>query len=139
MHSIRSGHCSYRDYQLAYEVHGPAQASDRTILLVHGVLLDAYVNRDIAGALVKAGYQVVLLDLLGHGRSDAPADAHQYRLERFAEQVLTALDHLQLESVILGGISLGIVVVLMVFALVTPAQRSEIVLRLEAADAPAAG
>lgn len=116
MHSIRSGTCSYQEFELAYEAHGPDQPQRDTVLLVHGVLLDTYVNRDIAGALVKAGYRVILLDLLGHGRSDAPADAHQYRLERFAEQVITAMDHLQLSKVILGGISLGTITALHVAA-----------------------
>lgn len=114
MHSIRSGHCEYQKFQLAYEVHGPDQARRPPILLVHGVLLDAYVNRDIAAALVKAGYQVILLDLLGHGRSDAPADARLYRVDFFADQVLCAMDQLGLERVILGGISLGTITALQV-------------------------
>lgn len=116
MHSIRSGTCAYQEFELAYEIHGPDQPQRDTVLLVHGVLLDTYVNRDIAGALVKAGYRVILLDLLGHGRSDAPADAHQYRLERFAEQVIAAMDQLQLSKVILGGISLGTITALHVAA-----------------------
>lgn len=114
MHSIRSGHCQYQHHKLAYEIHGPEQANRPSILLVHGVLLDAYVNRDIAAALVKAGYRVILLDLLGHGRSDAPADARLYRLDFFAEQVLSAMDQLDLERVILGGISLGTITALQV-------------------------
>lgn len=114
MHSIRSGHCQYQRHALAYEIHGPEQSTGPSILLVHGVLLDAYVNRDIAAALVKAGYRVILLDLLGHGRSDAPADARLYRVDFFAEQVLCAMDHLGLERVILGGISLGTITALQV-------------------------
>ena len=111
MHRIQSLAFDYNGYQLAIEQHGER---GEAIILVHGILLDAYVNRDIAQALVSAGYKVFLLDLLGHGRSATSTDATLYRVDFFAEQVIAAMDHLQLDTAILGGLSLGTITALQV-------------------------
>ncbi|MGQ0620367.1 MAG: alpha/beta fold hydrolase [Panacagrimonas sp.] len=97
-------------YRLGYECYGPAGATP--VILVHGVLLDAYCNRDIAGALAAEGYRVILLDLLGHGRSDKPIKAAEHRVDFYAEQVLGLMDHLGLDRAILGGVSLGAITTL---------------------------
>jgi pimeloyl-ACP methyl ester carboxylesterase len=47
------------------------------------------------------------LDLLGHGRSDKPTHASEYRIDSYADQVVALLDHLGVEKAVLGGISLG--------------------------------
>lgn len=97
-------------YRLGYETYGPATGTP--VLLVHGILLDSYCNRDIAGALAAEGYRVILLDLLGHGRSDKPVKAAEHRVDFYAEQVLGLMDHLGLEQAILGGVSLGAITTL---------------------------
>jgi pimeloyl-ACP methyl ester carboxylesterase len=58
----------------------------------------------------------VLLDLLGHGTSDKPVHAAEYRLDVYADQVVALLDHLRVERVVLGGLSLGANVALHVAA-----------------------
>jgi pimeloyl-ACP methyl ester carboxylesterase len=50
---------------------------------------------------------VVTLDLLGHGRSDRPADPLVYSMTAYAEQVTALLDHLEAPEAIIGGTSLG--------------------------------
>lgn len=97
-------------YRLAYEVFGPAHGTP--VLLVHGILLDSLCNRDIAALLAAEGYRVVLLDLLGHGRSDKPTKAAEHRVDFYAEQVLGLMDHLGLERAIIGGVSLGAITTL---------------------------
>jgi pimeloyl-ACP methyl ester carboxylesterase len=89
---------------LAYERYGHG---DGTVVLLHGLLMDARLNRGLARALAGSGYRVVLLDLLGHGASDKPVHAAEYRLDVYAEQVLALLDHLGADRVVLGGLSLG--------------------------------
>ena len=74
---------------------------------MHGLLLDANLNRDLAHALASRGNSVVLLDLLGHGRSDRPVHASEYRMDLYVEQVLALLDHLRVDEAVLGGLSLG--------------------------------
>ena len=107
-------HFEYGDYRLAYEVHG---AGPQTVVLLHGLLLDAHVNRDLGCALADAGFRVVLLDLLGHGRSDRPHDPTLHRFDLYAKQVVALLDHLEVRQAVIGGLSLGADVSLHVAAL----------------------
>lgn len=92
-------------HTLVYDLYGPSAAP--LVVYLHGLLLDAELNRGIAQALAEQGYRVALLDLLGHGRSDKPTHASTYRIDSYADQVIGLLDHLGVEKAVLGGISLG--------------------------------
>jgi pimeloyl-ACP methyl ester carboxylesterase len=94
----------YQGYTLGYEVHGDGE---RVVVLTHGLLLDAGVNRPLARSLAAHGFRVVLLDLLGHGASDKPHHATQHRMDRYARQVVALLDELGVQRAIVGGVSLG--------------------------------
>jgi pimeloyl-ACP methyl ester carboxylesterase len=83
--AVRSGTFVHRGFELAYEVYGD---SGVPCLLVHGLLLDSLLNRDLAQRFVAEGYQVVLLDLLGHGKSEKPTDPREHRVDFYAEQVV---------------------------------------------------
>jgi pimeloyl-ACP methyl ester carboxylesterase len=95
---------AYGQYRLAYEVYG---SGDRVLVWLHGLLLDANLSRGLARRLAARGNRVVLLDLLGHGRSDKPRHAGAHRMDLYAEQVLRLLDELDVDQVVLGGVSLG--------------------------------
>lgn len=102
--AVRGGHFMVAGHQLAYEIYG----DDGTpCVLVHGILLDSLLNRDLAVRFAAAGYQVALLDLLGHGRSAKPHDPKEHRVDFYAEQLLALMDHLGWERALIGGISLG--------------------------------
>jgi 2-succinyl-6-hydroxy-2,4-cyclohexadiene-1-carboxylate synthase len=47
------------------------------------------------------------IDLIGHGRTDAPLDSQRYRMERCVEDLVTLFDELGIESTALLGYSLG--------------------------------
>jgi acyl-CoA-binding protein/pimeloyl-ACP methyl ester carboxylesterase len=111
MHRVEQGSFKHEGYTLAYELHGPEDGIP--VLLMHGILLDAAVNRDLTGPMVEAGFRVILLDLLGHGRSDR-AEAAELRIDFFGEQAVACLDHLKLDSAVIGGLSLGAIVALQV-------------------------
>lgn len=98
------GTFDHNGWTLAYEVHGEGP---RVVVLMHGLLLDAGVYRPLARALAGAGHRVVLLDLLGHGRSDKPRRASVHRMDSYADQVISLLDHLGLDEAVIGGVSLG--------------------------------
>jgi pimeloyl-ACP methyl ester carboxylesterase len=91
-------------HRLAYEIHGEG---DRLLVYLNALLLDANMNRAIARALAERGSRVVLLDLLGHGRSDKPVHASEYRMDTYVEQVFALLDELREPEAVLGGVSLG--------------------------------
>lgn len=65
------------------------------------------MNGHVATQLADRGNRVILLDLLGHGRSDKPRHASEHRLEYAGEQVVALLDHLGLDQAVIGGMSLG--------------------------------
>jgi pimeloyl-ACP methyl ester carboxylesterase len=94
----------HNGHWLAYEEFGEG---DRLLVYLHGLLLDANLNRGLASALAERGNRVVLLDLLGHGRSDKPAHAHEYRMDLYVEEVFALLDELEVDEAVLGGLSLG--------------------------------
>jgi pimeloyl-ACP methyl ester carboxylesterase len=50
---------------------------------------------------------VICLDVLGHGESDRPEAMWNYSMTNFGAQAIALLDHLGVESAVLGGTSLG--------------------------------
>lgn len=107
--AIKTGHFTHNGYRLAYEVHGN---SGTPCILVHGLLLDTLINRELAQRFVGEGYQVILLDLLGHGASDKPTHPNEHRIDFYAEQTLACLDHLDIDQALIGGMSLGAITAL---------------------------
>ena len=102
--TYRTASFEHEGHRLVYDEYG---SGDSLVVYMHGLLLDSNLNRGIADALADRGNRVVLLDLLGHGRSDCPAHAAEYRIDSYAEQVIGLLDHLGVEGAVLGGLSLG--------------------------------
>jgi pimeloyl-ACP methyl ester carboxylesterase len=99
-----AGSFRYHGYRIAYEVHGDG---DRTLVLVHGLLMNRRMYDRLVPAMTARGNRVVTVDLLGHGRSDRPADRQLYSMTAFADQVLALIDHLEVEAPVVGGTSLG--------------------------------
>lgn len=90
--------------RIAFDVHGEGE---RTLVLVHGLLMNRWMYDGLAPELASRGFQVVTVDLLGHGASDRPHDMRAYSITAFAEQLAALLDHLELEAPVVGGTSLG--------------------------------
>ena len=124
--AIRSGQFYWRGQRIAYECYGD---SGTPCLLVHGILLDSHVNRPLAMQFAGEGYQVVLLDLFGHGRSDKSGDPADHRIDFYAEQMIAALDHFQWPRALVGGISLGAISALQL-ATVAPHRISALFLEM---------
>jgi pimeloyl-ACP methyl ester carboxylesterase len=91
-------------HRLAYTSYGERP---RVTVLVHGLLLSQRMHEPLAVALAERGNRVVTLDLLGHGRSDRPADMWRYSMTAFGEQVIALLDHLDVDEAVVLGTSLG--------------------------------
>jgi len=99
--------------RLEYTEYG---AGPHWVVLLHGQLMTRRMHQPLARALAAERLHVVTLDLLGHGRSDRPADPLVYSMSAFADQVLALLDHLGAERAVVGGTSLGANVALEVAA-----------------------
>jgi haloalkane dehalogenase len=79
--------------RMAAYVDGPADAAP--ILLLHGEPSWSYLYRKMAPLLVAAGHRVVMVDLVGFGRSDKPtqiADHTYFRHIGWVQQVVQSLD-----------------------------------------------
>jgi pimeloyl-ACP methyl ester carboxylesterase len=92
------------EHELTYDVLGQG---DRTLVLVHGLLMNRRMYERLAPEMAARGNRVVCLDLLGHGRSDRPDDPRLYSMTAFADQVKALLDHMELDQAVIGGTSLG--------------------------------
>jgi pimeloyl-ACP methyl ester carboxylesterase len=90
--------------RLHYERHGEGS---RVLVFLHGLLLDNQLSRRLAADLADRGFQVVLLDLPGHGRSDKPRHASVHRMDSYARHVVALLDELGIDQAVIGGVSLG--------------------------------
>ena len=102
--SERVGQFFVGDDRLEYTEFG---SGERWVVLLPGQLMPRLMHEPLARALAAEGNHVVTLDLLGHGRSDRPEDPREYSMTAFAEQVVHLLDHLGVESAVVGGTSLG--------------------------------
>jgi 3-oxoadipate enol-lactonase len=75
------------------------------VLLVHALMADGSLWSGQVPALLKAGYQVLRLDLPGHGGSGARSAPCS--MADLANDVVLLLDHLDIKRVHFGGISIG--------------------------------
>jgi pimeloyl-ACP methyl ester carboxylesterase len=92
-------------YQIFYIEGGPSNGP--TVVLIHG--LGSKSQQDwvaLAPYLVRAGYHVYAMDLLGYGRSVKPPEL-SYSIREEAKFVESFLDANHLTSVALGGNSMG--------------------------------
>jgi naphthoate synthase len=88
--------------ELSVELAGRGPA----LLLLHGFTGSAETLRDLAAELAS-DFLTISVDLLGHGRSDAPRDASRYALECAAGDLARVLDSLGIERAHVLGYSLG--------------------------------
>jgi pimeloyl-ACP methyl ester carboxylesterase len=98
------GEFTYEGYRLSYDEYGDG---NRPLVLIHGLLMSRRMFERLGPILAEHGNRVIALDLLGHGRSDRPEDLQRYSMPLFAYQVNALLDHLELETAVIGGTSLG--------------------------------
>jgi len=102
--SERIGQFFYEGARLEYTEYG---AGDQVVVLLHSQLMPRRMHEPLARTIAATGYHVITLDLLGHGRSDRPNEPKRYSMTAFAGQVVALLDHLGVESAVIGGTSLG--------------------------------
>ena len=76
------------------------------VLLVPGWGCSTYVFRENIVPLAKAGYHVVAVDLKGHGLSDKPKSAGEYRLQSMRVHLTQILEALG-KPAIVCGLSMG--------------------------------
>ena len=95
---------SYSGHRISYDEYG---SGERPLILIHGLLMNRHMFDRLGPEMAARGNRVVAIDLLGHGRSDRPADMSHYSMTFFARQVEALMDHLGIGNAVVGGTSLG--------------------------------
>lgn len=108
--------------RLAYEDVGEGQP----VLWQHGLGANRAQPAEVFPPL--PGWRRITLECRGHGASDL-GDPAQLTIAQFAEDALALLDHLQIESAVVGGISLGAAIALRLAALYPGRVRSLVLAR----------
>ncbi|KUP05338.1 hydrolase [Bacillus coahuilensis m2-6] len=87
-----------------YEYHQNPQ-SDKTFVLLHGFLSSTFSFRRLT-PLLKEAYNVLTIDLPPFGNS---GKSHQfiYSYENISKTVISLLDHLNIQHIVLAGHSMG--------------------------------
>lgn len=88
------------DYQLFYEESGHGVP----VVLLHGFPLSSRIWSPLRPAMARYA-RLITPDLRGHGLSDKPSGS--YSMESLAHDIATLADRLGLETLVLGGHSMG--------------------------------
>ncbi|MED3789191.1 alpha/beta hydrolase [Peribacillus frigoritolerans] len=81
------------------------EGTGRPIIFLHG--LGGDVNQPFSYFPQGKGVRLISLDFRGHGQTRYFGDEEKFRFHVFARDVIALMDHLDIDSVIIGGISTG--------------------------------
>jgi pimeloyl-ACP methyl ester carboxylesterase len=90
------------------KVHYIVEGKGQPVVLIHGLHSSIRMNWQMPGVIstLSKNYQVIALDLPGHGESDKPASEAAYGAE-LVEDVVRLLDHLNIKRAHIAGYSMG--------------------------------
>lgn len=97
---------SFDGARLSYRIEGQG----RPVVMLHGFLANSrfnWIEPGLAKAIADAGFAAIMLDLRGHGASDASQDPAAYPSDVLARDVEALLQRLALTDYDLVGYSLG--------------------------------
>ena len=76
------------------------------VLLLHGWAVHGGMYEGMRAAL-EQHFELLVPDLRGHGYSATPAKPGRWQIEHFADDLVAALDQLEIDALHLGGYSMG--------------------------------
>lgn len=90
------------------KIHYYVQGKGEPVVLIHGWLASADLNWSLPGIsrTLARDFQLIALDVRGHGRSDKPTKDEAYGPE-LVEDVVRLLDHLKIKKAHIVGYSMG--------------------------------
>ena len=95
------------------KIHYLVEGKGEPVVLVHGFAVDIAKQWVLPGVIrnLAKDYQVIALDIRGHGQSGKPHDVKQYGQE-MVEDVVRLMDHLKVRKAHVVGYSMGGLIVL---------------------------
>lgn len=96
----------YVDVGAGLELHVECGGGGPPLVLLHGFTSSTRTWAPLRPALEKR-FEVIAIDLPGHGKSSSPADPDRYRLDRFSDDLARILDVLSIDRTALLGYSMG--------------------------------
>jgi pimeloyl-ACP methyl ester carboxylesterase len=99
-------------------IHYLVAGHGEPVMLLHGLSSSAQMNWGATAVIreLSKDYQVIALDLRGHGRSDKPKEETAYGVE-MVEDVVRLMDHLKIQKARVVGYSMGGMIAMKVLAL----------------------
>src|SRR3954470_14115384 len=91
------------------KIRSVTEGKGEPLVLLHGWMGDSSMWGRLDTNPATKEYQLIAVDLRGHGKSDKPHDPEKYGPE-MAEDVVRLLDHLKLPKAHLVGYSMGAIV-----------------------------
>jgi 2-succinyl-6-hydroxy-2,4-cyclohexadiene-1-carboxylate synthase len=91
-----------RDVLYHVEIVGHGQP----LLLLHGFTGNVDTWKGLIPSLSKH-YQLIMVDLIGHGKTDSPLDVERYRMEQMASDLKSILEKLAISKADVLGYSMG--------------------------------
>jgi pimeloyl-ACP methyl ester carboxylesterase len=88
------------------KIHYATEGTGEAVVLLHGWMSDSSMWGPLDTNPATEEFQLIALDLRGHGKSDKPHDPAKYDAE-VAADVIRLLDHLKIEKAHLVGYSSG--------------------------------
>ncbi len=86
--------------------HVTSQGAGQPLVLLHGFTGSSQNWRPLLPTLIGK-FQVITLDIVGHGRTASPPNEGRYHLNKVAADLIAVLDHLHIEQAHLMGYSMG--------------------------------
>ena len=90
---------------VSYHVEILNEENKTTLVFLHGFTGSTKTWHEVAERLT--GYRIVLVDLIGHGKSGRPEDAKRYTMEQQVQDLEELFDQLDLTFFTLVGYSMG--------------------------------
>ncbi|MEW6212425.1 MAG: alpha/beta fold hydrolase [Acidobacteriota bacterium] len=89
-------------------IHYMVEGKGQPVVLIHGLNSSAAHNWQLPGiiSLLSKDYQVIAVDMPGHGKSDKPLAEEAYGAQ-MVEYVIRLLDHLKIKKAHIIGYSMG--------------------------------
>jgi pimeloyl-ACP methyl ester carboxylesterase len=87
--------------QFHYQVSGKGPA----LVFCHGLTGNLEQSKELLGTV--PGFQMIVWDARGHGRTTPAGPSDHFTFEAFAHDLARLLDHLHVRDAIIGGISMG--------------------------------